>query len=131
MNGITRRTLLTGAGVVAAALTLAVGTAGPAAAATKISHANAAGQLNAASVEWPSSSGCSDRNNSTCTSFEQINQSTVDGVITLDRASGCNVLITGGTEAGHAPGTYSHWGGLQDRYLDQHHGDLHRSLHPR
>ena len=87
--------------------------AAPAFAVTKLSQADAASQLSAAGVTWSSSGGCTDRNNSTCTSFDQINQSTVTGVITLKNASGCAIHITGGTETGHASGTYSHWNGYK------------------
>ena len=80
---------------------------------TKLSQSQAASQLRAAGITWSSSGGCTDRNNAHCTSFEQINQSTVSGVITLHRASGCAVNITGGTETGHASGTYSHWNGYK------------------
>ncbi|HEY0470735.1 MAG TPA: hypothetical protein VGD34_03700, partial [Kribbella sp.] len=52
-------------------------------------------------------------NNSTCTSFTNINDSTVYGVRTLKQASGCAVNITGGTEVGHASGTYSHRNGYK------------------
>ena len=48
-----------------------------------------------------------------CTSFEGIRQATIDGAITLKRASGCSLLITGGTEVGHASGTYSHYNGYK------------------
>jgi hypothetical protein len=37
----------------------------------------------------------------------------VSGVITLKHASGCAINITGGTETGHASGTYSHWNGYK------------------
>lgn len=80
---------------------------------TKLTQSQAASQLRAAGVTWSSSGGCTDRYNSTCTSFEQINQSTVSGVITLKHASGCAINITGGTETGHASGTYSHWNGYK------------------
>ena len=53
------------------------------------------------------------RTNSTCTSFDQINDTTVNGIITLKRASGCAMTITGGTETGHASGTYSHFTGYK------------------
>ena len=101
-----------------AALTTAVvvgglSTAGPALAATKISHSQATAQLSAASISWSSSGQCSDRYNPTCTSFEQVNQSTIDGIVTLRGASGCAINITGGTETGHADGTYSHWNGYK------------------
>jgi hypothetical protein len=49
----------------------------------------------------------------TCTSYEQINANTVQGAITLKGACGCSVTITGGTETGHASGTYSHWNGYK------------------
>ncbi|MFJ6752303.1 hypothetical protein ACIQNI_29580 [Streptomyces sp. NPDC091266] len=79
----------------------------------KLSHAQATGKLRSAGISWSSSGGCSDRNNSTCTSFDQINSATVDGVITLKGATGCAVNLTGGTETGHAAGTYSHWNGYK------------------
>jgi hypothetical protein len=98
---------------VALALTTVLFVAGPAEAVTKISHSHAAGHFSDAGITWSSSGNCSNRYNSTCTSFEQINHETVDGVITLKRASGCSINITGGTETGHASGTYSHWNGYK------------------
>ncbi len=70
-------------------------------------------QFRAAGVTWSSSGGCTDPNNSHCTSFEGIRQSTIDGVITLKNASGCAINITGGPETGHAPGQYSHAAGYK------------------
>ena len=78
-----------------------------------VSHAAAASQFSAAGISWTSSGGCSDRNTPTCTSFEGIRQATIDGAITLKNASGCSLLITGGTETGHADGQYSHWNGYK------------------
>ncbi|MEU4742277.1 hypothetical protein AB0G02_17680 [Actinosynnema sp. NPDC023658] len=80
---------------------------------TKLTHAQAASRFSAAGISWTSSGGCSDRYNSTCTSFEQINLTTVQGAETLKRATGCALTITGGTETGHASGTYSHWNGYK------------------
>ncbi|MEV4315216.1 hypothetical protein [Actinocrispum sp. NPDC049592] len=80
---------------------------------TKLTHAQATARLRAAGITWSSSGGCSDRNNSTCTSFEQVNLTTIQGGETLKRASGCALNITGGTETGHASGTYSHWNGYK------------------
>lgn len=80
---------------------------------TKLTHAQATARLRAAGITWSSSGGCSDRNNSTCTSFEQVNLTTIQGAETLKRASGCALNITGGTETGHASGTYSHWNGYK------------------
>ena len=99
--------------VLATATTMTFATTGTALAVTKLTQAQAAAQLSAAGVTHSSSGNCTDRNNSHCTSYEQINQSTVSGVITLKRASGCAINITGGTEVGHASGTYSHWNGYK------------------
>ncbi|MCP2265202.1 hypothetical protein APR03_002550 [Promicromonospora thailandica] len=98
-----------------AALTgiLVLAVAPPATAATFLTHAQAASQLSAASISWTSSGGCSDRNVATCTSFDQVRQTTIDGIRTLRSATGCAITITGGTETGHSSGTYSHWNGYK------------------
>ncbi|MZE81014.1 hypothetical protein GTY57_29930 [Streptomyces sp. SID5475] len=83
------------------------------AAVTKLTHAQATARLSAAGISWRSSGNCSDRNNPTCTSFEQVNLATIQGAETLKSASGCALTITGGTETGHASGTYSHWNGYK------------------
>lgn len=93
-----------------ATLGLTVATSAPAGAVT---HSAAASQFSAAGIGWTSSGGCSDRTNPTCTSFEGIRQATVDGAVTLKNASGCGLTITGGTETGHAAGTYSHANGYK------------------
>jgi hypothetical protein len=80
---------------------------------TKLTHAQATSRLRAAGITWSSSGNCSDRNNSTCTSFDQVNLTTIQGAETLKRASGCALNVTGGTETGHASGTYSHWNGYK------------------
>ncbi len=79
----------------------------------KMSHSEAASSLRSVGITWSSTGGCSNRNVPTCTSFSQINSGTVNGVKTLRTASGCAVNITGGTETGHASGTYSHWNGYK------------------
>lgn len=80
---------------------------------TKISHSDATNRLRSSGITWSSSGGCSDRNNPTCTSFDQVNLSTIQGIQTLKSASGCGINVTGGTETGHASGTYSHWNGYK------------------
>ncbi|MDQ2836844.1 MAG: hypothetical protein M3Y42_17720 [Actinomycetota bacterium] len=90
-----------------------IGVSTSADAVTKLSQSAAASQLSAAGVTHSSSGNCTTRSNSTCTSYDQINQSTVSGVITLKHASGCAINITGGTEVGHASGTYSHYNGYK------------------
>ncbi|MER5889455.1 hypothetical protein ABT160_37000 [Streptomyces sp. NPDC001941] len=97
----------------ATARTSTTPTAQAAAAVTKISHSNATGRFTAAGITWTSSGGCSDRNRSNCTSFDQLNLASAQGAVTLKKASGCALLITGGTETGHASGTYSHWNGYK------------------
>jgi hypothetical protein len=106
--------------VLTAGLASAPGTAvaqgASATAVTKISHSTATSMFSGAGIGWTSSGGCSDRNNSTCTSFEQLNLATAQGAVTLRKASGCAMTITGGTETGHASGTYSHWNGYKLDY---------------
>lgn len=121
----TRRTLRTALGALALALGLAfapgVGVLGGATDASaaesqiaaKLTHAQATTMFRNAGITWSSSGGCSDRNNPTCTSFEGLNSATAQGAVTLKGAIGCGLNITGGTETGHASGTYSHWNGYK------------------
>ncbi len=103
-----RTALLVGAGALALGGVLAG--AGPASAVTQ---ADAQAQLQAAGIYASSSGGCTTQSNSTCTSYSGIRQATIDGAITLKRASGCALTVTGGTEVGHAGGTYSHGTGYK------------------
>jgi hypothetical protein len=80
---------------------------------TKLSHSDATARLRSSNITWSSSGGCSNRNNPTCTSFEQVNLTSIQGIQTLKSASGCAINVTGGTETGHASGTYSHWNGYK------------------
>lgn len=108
-RGLGRRlATLLGAGVLAAGA--AVATASPASALT---HSEAAGQLRAAGISISSSGGCSDQGTPTCTSLTGVRQATISGAITLKNASGCALNVTGGTEVGHAGGTYSHGNGYK------------------
>jgi hypothetical protein len=97
----------------AVGVTPAVAGAQQATAVTKMSHSQATSVFRAAGITWSSSGNCSNRNNPRCTSFSQINRATVLGVRTLKRASRCAINLTGGTETGHASGTYSHWNGYK------------------
>ncbi|WP_405613054.1 hypothetical protein [Streptomyces sp. NBC_01508] len=85
----------------------------PVGALAKLSHGTAAAQLGNAGIGIRSSGGCSDRNNPTCTSLDQVNSATIQGAITLKGATGCAMTVTGGTETGHAAGAYSHWNGYK------------------
>ncbi|MBB4796036.1 MULTISPECIES: hypothetical protein [Streptomyces] len=82
-------------------------------AATKMTQAQAESMFRSAGITWSSSGGCTNRNVSTCTSFDQLNLTTAQGAVTLKNSSGCALNITGGTETGHASGTYSHWNGYK------------------
>lgn len=113
LGGPTLVAALLATGGAAFAATTAPATTPSAAAVTKLSQTDAANRLRAAGIQWSSSGNCTNRNNRTCTSFEQINLSTVQGAITLKNASRCALDITGGTETGHASGTYSHWNGYK------------------
>ncbi|MEU6538372.1 hypothetical protein [Streptomyces sp. NPDC047000] len=107
------RSALTALALVVAPGVAVVGTATDAFAVTKLSQAAAAQMFGDAGITWSSSGNCTDRNNATCTSFEQLNLATAQGAQTLKQASGCALNITGGTETGHASGTYSHWNGYK------------------
>jgi hypothetical protein len=80
---------------------------------TKISHATATSMFRSSGITWSSSGGCSDRNNPSCTSPEQVNSETIQGAITLKSASKCDLTVTGGTEVGHADGKFSHFNGFK------------------
>jgi len=79
----------------------------------KMSNADALNRIRGAGISIHSSGGCFTRTNSRCTSLDQVNSGTIDKIITLRQASGCPITITGGTEVGHASGTYSHWNGYK------------------
>lgn len=93
-------------------------------------HNDAATQFRKAGVSWTSSQNCSNWNKRGCTSFTNINRATVAGAIAFKKLSKCRVVITGGTEIGHASGTYSHRNGYKvdmskqdgclDRYIPNH-----------
>ena len=93
------------------ALAASLDAATAAAPARFLTHTQAAAQFQAAGITWASSGNCAERTRPSCTSFSGVRQSTVDGVRTLKASSGCPIVITGGTETGHAAGVYSHWNG--------------------
>ncbi|MFJ9683919.1 hypothetical protein ACIRP2_38860 [Streptomyces sp. NPDC101194] len=117
------------AGAVMGSVLLSVGVA-DAAPAKYARHNDAAAQFRKAGVSWASSKGCADWNKRGCTSFTNINKTTVTGVIAFKNLSKCRVIITAGTEMGHSAGTYSHRNGYKvdmskqdgclDRYVPGH-----------
>ncbi|RBQ15691.1 hypothetical protein DP939_33935 [Spongiactinospora rosea] len=81
--------------------------------AVRLGHHKAMRRVKRAGVRWHSSGGCTDRGVRTCTSLASVRAGTISAVIALKRESRCPIKITGGTEAGHAPGAYSHGNGYK------------------
>jgi hypothetical protein len=48
-----------------------------------------------------------------CTDLDGIRKEAIDGATELKEDCNCNVVVTGGTEAGHASGIYSHTNGYK------------------
>jgi hypothetical protein len=100
-------------------------------------HQQEAGALlREAGLRWISSGHCSHRTNRHCTSFDGLRVSTLDGVLRLREASRCRLVISGGTERGHAHGPYSHGQGykldiLPNRCLDRFVHHHYRRIHTR
>ena len=107
LSGVHVRTFVASVGL---ALAGSLAVAAPAGA---VSQASAESQFRAVGITWSSSGGCTTQSNSTCTSFSGLRQTSIDGAKTLKSASGCALNITGGTEVGHAGGTYSHANGYK------------------
>ncbi|CAE6516736.1 unnamed protein product [Rhizoctonia solani] len=80
---------------------------------THMTQAAAQKKLEAAGIYASSTGGCTSKSNPKCTSYDGILSGTVDSVITLKKACNCAITITGGTETGHASGTYSHANGYK------------------
>lgn len=72
------------------------------------SHAEAIAQLKKNDILVVSTGGCDDAKKSNCTSLDGVKQNTIQRITELQKASGDQLIITGGTETGHANGTYSH-----------------------
>ncbi|WP_141579795.1 hypothetical protein [Actinomadura sp. WMMA1423] len=79
----------------------------------RLDHQFAAYALHASGIGWRSSGRCSDRTVRTCTSFEGIRWGTIQALVVFAAESGCEITVTGGTEHGHAGGTYSHANGYK------------------
>jgi Type IV secretion system pilin len=77
-----------------------------------LAHAAAVAQLGDG-FEISSSGDCSDKTNSKCTSLDGVKDLTIQRIKELQQAVGEELMITGGTEDGHADGTYSHWNGYK------------------
>lgn len=89
-------------------------------------HRFAEWSLRAYGITWRSSGSCSDPKRAECTSLEGIRWGSIDGLIALKERSGCGLVVSGGTERGHAKGRFSHANGYKidvmpgwciDRYI--------------
>ncbi|HWH07077.1 MAG TPA: pilin [Candidatus Paceibacterota bacterium] len=78
-----------------------------------LTHAAAAARLQAAGISVVSTGNCSDKTRANCTSLDGIRSNTVDQAIAVKQACDCDVVVTGGTEAGHASGPTSHANGYK------------------
>ncbi|KAG8740205.1 hypothetical protein FRC10_004606 [Ceratobasidium sp. 414] len=78
-----------------------------------MTQAEAEAALQPYGIKAASSGGCTNKSNPRCTSYDGILSGTIYGVILLYLDTGCPITITGGTEAGHAHGTYSHENGYK------------------
>lgn len=76
-------------------------------------HEEAAAILQDANITVVSSTGCIGPKNTGCTSLEGIQQDTLDHIVSVGQACNCAVTVTGGTEDGHAAGTFSHGNGFK------------------
>ncbi|MFC4530806.1 hypothetical protein [Sphaerisporangium dianthi] len=81
--------------------------------ALRLQHPQAARRLRHAGLRWRSSGNCVNRHRTSCTSLATVRLQTLWGLVNLKRRSGCDVLVTGGTETGHAGGRYSHGKGYK------------------
>ncbi|MFC6085182.1 hypothetical protein [Sphaerisporangium aureirubrum] len=79
----------------------------------RLPHQEAANRLRHAGLRWRSSGRCVNRHRSTCTSLDQVRLGTLWGIVDLKRRSGCPIVVTGGTETGHAHGPRSHGSGYK------------------
>ncbi|MFC5823140.1 hypothetical protein [Nonomuraea insulae] len=102
----------------------------PRQAAVQISHATANGWLKSAGLRTKSTGGCASKHQLHCTSLDSVRTGTIAKVIQLKQQSGCPIMVTGGTERGHAPGQFSHGNGYKldishnaciDRHITKNH----------
>jgi hypothetical protein len=80
---------------------------------TPLRQHEAGALLREAGLRWISSGHCTHRTNRHCTSLDGLRPSTLDGVLRLREDSHCPLVISGGTEHGHAHGQFSHGHGYK------------------
>ncbi|MCK2214158.1 hypothetical protein MF672_010190 [Actinomadura sp. ATCC 31491] len=102
----------------------------PRQAAVRMSHAIANGWLRSAGLRTKSTGNCASKHQHHCTSLDKVRTGTVARIIQLKQESRCPIMVTGGTEEGHAPGRFSHGNGYKldishnsciDHYITKNH----------
>ncbi|MEV4168052.1 hypothetical protein [Nonomuraea sp. NPDC049709] len=102
----------------------------PRKAAMQVSHATATGWLKSAGLRTKSTGNCVSKHMHHCTSLDSVRTGTIAKAIALKQRSGCPIMVTGGTERGHAPGHFSHGNGYKldishnaciDRHISKNH----------
>lgn len=68
--------------------------------------------LKSAGIAINHTNECTPGQSAGCTSLDKVRESTITGVLAMSNCN-CNITITGGTEAGHSSGTYSHANGYK------------------
>ncbi|MEU5880863.1 hypothetical protein [Spirillospora sp. NPDC047279] len=91
----------------------------------RMRHRFAEWSLRTNGIGWRSNGRCNDRDRVDCTSFDGMRWGSIDGLIDFKEDSGCRLVVSGGTERGHAPGRYSHGKGykidvMPSRCTDRH-----------
>jgi len=76
-------------------------------------HEEALAALSVANISVVSSGNCTDKTKKTCTSLDGVQKNSIQRLIEFQQAYGSPIIITGGTEVGHAAGTYSHSNGYK------------------
>lgn len=79
----------------------------------ELSQAQAEAQLAGKPITLVSSGNCTDASRTTCTSLDGVKANTINRITELQAQVGEPFVITGGTEAGHAGGQYSHANGYK------------------
>lgn len=69
--------------------------------------------VHAAGITLISSGHCARRSDPHCTSLAGVRSSTVGGLVALREVSHCRMVVSGGTEAGHAHVRYGHGSGYK------------------
>lgn len=102
---------------------------------TPLHQQEAGALLREAGLRWISSGHCTRRRSRHCTSFDGLRPATLNGVLDLRQHSHCGVVISGGTEHGHAHLRLSHAKGYKldilpsrciNRYIKRHYEHVHR-----